>query len=79
MALKKTKKKITSRKDRVSIDQKMMGPEPLFTEEDNTLGEQPEGKVGTMWAKASRWYSYYYDNKHYCPYAYEWLENKSYW
>ena len=45
MALKKTKKKITSRKDRVSIDQKMMGPEPLFTEEDNTLGEQPEGKV----------------------------------
>jgi len=79
MALKKTKKKITSRKDRVSIDQKMMGPEPLFTEEDNTLGEQPDGKVGSMWATASRWYGYYYDNKHYCPYAYEWLENQLGW
>ena len=48
MALKKNKKRIAMRKDRVSIDQKMMGPEPLFTEEDDTLAEQTDGKGSTM-------------------------------
>ena len=34
MALKKiNKKRIAMRKDRVSLDAKMMGPEPIFTED----------------------------------------------
>jgi len=79
MALKKNKKRIAMRKDRVSLDAKMMGPEPLFTEEDNTLEEQTDGKVGSKWAKASGWYNYFYDNKDYCPFAYEWLEKQLGW
>ena len=43
MALKKiNKKRIAMRKDRVSLDAKMMGPEPIFTEDqkEDCLKEQ---------------------------------------
>ena len=51
MALKKiNKKRIAMRKDRVSLDAKMMGPEPLFTDEDQDAIalEQKDGKVGPI-------------------------------
>ena len=66
MALKKiNKKRIAMRKDRVSLDAKMMGPEPIFTEDqkEDCLKEQEDGKVGSLWSKASGWYNYFYDIK----------------
>ena len=53
------------RKDRVSLDAKMMGPEPIFTEDqkEDCLKEQEDGKVGSLWSKASGWYNYFYDIK----------------
>ena len=82
MALKKlNKKRISMRKDRVSLDAKMMGPEPLFTEEDGHMDieEQYDGKIGRKWAKASRWYNYFYQNKDYLPYAVDFLRDVYGW
>lgn len=82
MALKKiNKKRIAMRKDRVSLDAKMMGPEPLFTEADSEacLAEQADGKVGTLWSTATRWYNYFYDNKDYIPYAIDYLKDVEGW
>ena len=69
------------RKDRVSLDAKMMGPEPLFTDEDQEAIalEQENGKVGPIWSSATRWYNYFYDNKDYIPYAIDWLKDVEGW
>ena len=80
MAIKKlNKKRIAMRKDRVSLDAKMMGPEPLFTAEDNTLEEQVDNKVGPLWAKASGWYNYFYVTKDYLPHAVDWIRSELGW
>ena len=82
MALKKiNKKRIAMRKDRVSLDAKMMGPEPIFTEEEGalTIAEQEDGTVGPLWSGATRWYNYFYDNKDYIPYAIDWLKDVEGW
>ena len=82
MALKKiNKKRIAMRKDRVSLDAKMMGPEPLFTDEDQEAIalEQKDGKVGPIWSTATRWYNYFYDNKDYVPFAVDYLRDVEGW
>jgi hypothetical protein len=82
MALKKiNKKRIAMRKDRVSLDAKMMGPEPMFTAEDESkiLAEQENGTVGPLWSGATRWYNYFYDNKDYIPYAIDYLRDMEGW
>jgi hypothetical protein len=82
MALKKiNKKRIAMRKDRVSLDAKMMGPEPIFTEDqkEDCLKEQEDGKVGSLWSKASGWYNYFYDNKDYIPFAMDYLKEVEGW
>ena len=82
MALKKiNKKRIAMRKDRVSLDAKMMGPEPMFTAEDESkiLAEQENGTVGPLWSGATRWYNYFYDNKDYIPYAIDYLRDVEGW
>jgi len=82
MALKKiNKKRIAMRKDRVSLDAKMMGPEPLFTDEDQEAIalEQENGKVGPIWSSATRWYNYFYDNKDYVPFAIDYLKDVEGW
>jgi len=82
MALKKiNKKRIAMRKDRVSLDAKMMGPEPLFTDEDQDAIalEQKDGKVGPIWSSATRWYNYFYDNKDYVPFAVDYLKDVEGW
>jgi len=82
MALKKiNKKRIAMRKDRVSLDAKMMGPEPLFTEDQqpNIAKEQEDGTVGPLWSHASGWYNYFYDNKDYIPYAVDYLRDVEGW
>ena len=69
------------RKDRVSLDAKMMGPEPLFTDEDQEAIalEQENGKVGPIWSSATRWYNYFYDNKDYVPFAIDYLKDVEGW
>lgn len=69
------------RKDRVSLDAKMMGPEPLFTDEDQDAIalEQKDGKVGPIWSSATRWYNYFYDNKDYVPFAVDYLKDVEGW
>ena len=69
------------RKDRVSLDAKMMGPEPMFTAEDESkiLAEQENGTVGPLWSGATRWYNYFYDNKDYIPYAIDYLRDIEGW
>ena len=42
-----------------SLDDKYMGPEPLFTEESEFND--------TTWVKAARWYNYFYKTKDYQP------------
>jgi hypothetical protein len=82
MALKKVnKKRIAMRKDRVSLDAKMMGPEPIFTEDDKVemLKEQEDGTVGRLWSRASGWYNYFYDNKDYVAYSIDYLRDIEGW
>jgi len=82
MALKKiNKKRIAMRKDRVSLDAKMMGPEPIYTEDqhDEMIAEQENGTVGSLWSTGSRWYNYFYDNKDYIPYAIDYLKEIEKW
>ena len=69
------------RKDRVSLDAKMMGPQPLFTDEDQEAIalEQENGKVGPIWSSATRWYNYFYDNKDYVPFAIDYLKDVEGW
>ena len=52
MALKK-------RKRGPSLDEKYLGPEPLFTEESEFND--------TTWTKAAHWYNYFYKTKDYQP------------
>ena len=42
-----------------SLDDKMMGPEPIFNSESEF--------TDTNWAKSARWYGYFYKNKDYMP------------
>jgi hypothetical protein len=42
-----------------SLDDKYLGPEPLFTEESEF--------TMTAWAKAAHWYNYFYKSKDYMP------------
>lgn len=80
MALKKlNKKRITMRKDRVSLDAKMMGPEPTFVVDDGHIEEQVDGKIGGKWATASRWYNYFWQNKDYLPHAVDFLRDTYQW
>ena len=75
------RKRIAMRKDRVSLDAKMMGPEPLFTEDQQIeiAKEQEDGTVGPLWSHASGWYNYFYDNKDYIPYAMDYLKDVEGW
>ena len=47
------------RKRGPSLDDKYLGPEPLFTEESEF--------TMTAWAKAAHWYNYFYKSKDYMP------------
>ena len=75
------KKRIAMRKDRVSLDAKMMGQEPLFSEDQQEaiLKEQEDGHVGPLWTHASHWYNYFYDNKDYVPFAMDYLKDVEGW
>lgn len=57
-----------SKKRGPSLDDKMMGPEPIFSE-DSEFND-------TNWMKASRWYGYFYKNKDYLPSIWKYAEEE---
>ena len=64
MALKK-------RKRGPSLDQKYLGPEPMFTEESEFTNHS--------WTKAAHWYNYFYKTKDYMPTTYQFaMDNMGY-
>ena len=67
------KVRTSMRKNRVTIDDKFMGPEPIFQP-----GETAEGAEGrsTKWQKAAHWYNYFYKTKDYVPTILQFAEDK---
>ena len=67
------KVRTSMRKNRVTIDDKYMGPEPIFQP-----GETAEGAEGrsTKWQKAAHWYNYFYKTKDYVPTILQFAEDK---
>ena len=67
------KVRTSMRKNRVTIDDKYMGPEPIFQP-----GETAEGAEGRSikWQKAAHWYNYFYKTKDYVPTILQFAEDK---
>ena len=67
------KVRTSMRKNRVTIDDKYMGPEPIFQP-----GETAEGVEGrhVKWQKAAHWYNYFYKTKEYVPTILQFAEEK---
>ncbi len=57
------KVRTSMRKNRVTIDDKYMGPEPIF-EKGETLKNE---KRQVLWSNAAHWYNYFYNSKDYVP------------
>jgi hypothetical protein len=57
------KVRTSMRKNRVTIDDKYMGPEPIF-EKGETLKNE---KRHVLWSHAAHWYNYFYNSKDYVP------------
>ena len=51
------------RKNRLTIDDKYMGPEPVFQPGETKDNERREN----LWSKAAHWYNYFYKAKDYVP------------
>jgi len=60
------------RKNRVTLDDKYMGPEPAFSP-----GETAEGveNRASLWTKGAHWYNYYYKAKDYVPTVLQFAED----
>ena len=67
------KVRTSMRKNRVTIDDKYMGPEPIFQP-----GETAEGVEDrhVKWQKAAHWYNYFYKTKEYVPTILQFAEEK---
>ena len=59
------------RKQRVTLDDKYMGPEPIFA-----AGELTADNRNGKWTKASHWYNYYYNSKDYVPTVLQYAEDQ---
>jgi len=62
--LKKARKK--GRQNRVTIDDKYVGPEPYWDETNPTPTEDRARQ--RAWSEGAHWYNYFYKNKDYVPY-----------
>lgn len=67
------KVRTSMRKNRITIDDKYMGPEPIFQP-----GETAEGVEDrhVKWQKAAHWYNYFYKTKEYVPTILQFAEEK---
>jgi hypothetical protein len=60
------------RKNRVTIDDKYLGPEPFWESIDEIPTDPIERQ--TVWGKAAQWYNYSYKLKEYIPYVIQYAE-----
>ena len=61
------KKRIKGRKNRVTIDDKYMGPEPWWDKDNPTPTDK--SKADSQWSQAAHWYNYFSKPKDYVPYV----------
>jgi hypothetical protein len=66
------KKRIKGRKNRVTIDDKYMGQEPWWDEDNPQPTDDSLWK--SQWTKAAHWYNYFYKAKDYIPYILKYAE-----
>tara|TARA_B110000858_G_C17777455_1_gene462973 strand:+ start:466 stop:1617 length:1152 start_codon:yes stop_codon:yes gene_type:complete len=59
------------RKNRLTIDDKYMGPEPVFQPGETKDNERREN----LWSKAAHWYNYFYKAKDYVPTVLQFAED----
>jgi len=70
--LEATRKK--GRKNRVTIEDQYLGPEPIFNPGETTP-DKVENKVRlSLWTKGAHWYNYFYKTKDYVPYVIDFVE-----
>ena len=67
------KARIKGRKNRVTIEDKYLGPEPWW-DEDNPQPKEELTKPGTQWMKGAQWYNYFYKAKDYIPFVIRYAE-----
>lgn len=67
------KVRTSMRKNRVTIDDKYMGPEPIFQSGETAEGVEDRG---LKWQKAAHWYNYFYKTKEYVPTILQFAEEK---
>ena len=67
------KARIKGRKNRVTIEDKYLGPEPWW-DEDNPQPKEELTKPGTQWMKGAQWYNYFYKAKDYVPFVIRYAE-----
>tara|TARA_B100001093_G_scaffold103132_1_gene95315 strand:+ start:202 stop:1377 length:1176 start_codon:yes stop_codon:yes gene_type:complete len=61
------KKRVKGRKNRVTIEDKYLGQEPWWDEDNPPPTDK--GPRMTQWTKAAHWYNYFYKAKDYVPYV----------
>ena len=67
------KVRTSMRKNRVTIDDKYMGPEPIFQPGETAEGVEDRS---LKWQKAAHWYNYFYKTKEYVPTILQFAEEK---
>lgn len=67
------KARIKGRKNRVTIEDKYLGPEPWW-DEDNPQPKEELIKPGREWMKGSQWYNYFYKAKDFIPFVIRYAE-----
>jgi len=65
-------KKKNTRAKRITIDDKYMGPEPLWSPGESSKLSESDGKMA--WTKAAHWYNYFYKTKDYVPFVIQYAE-----
>ncbi len=66
------KARIKGRKNRVTIEDKYLGPEPWWDEDNPPPTDQSDRNVA--WTKAAHWYNYFYKAKDYTPFVIRYAE-----
>ena len=67
------KARIKGRKNRVTIEDKYLGQEPWW-DEDNPQPKEELTKPGLEWMKGAQWYNYFYKAKDYIPFVIRYAE-----
>lgn len=66
------KARVKGRKNRVTIEDKYLGQEPWWDEDNPPPTDESERKIA--WTKAAHWYNYFYKAKDYTPFVVRYAE-----